>query len=82
MTLRHALLAVIEGTVKKVVWGNPHTYLEVGTVDASGRPVVQNVEAGPTAVRFTGGVTTDRPEQKSSGMACDPKLAAQLTRDE
>ena len=50
---------VIEGTVKKVVWGNPHTYMEIETVDAGGRPVVQNVEAGPTAVLFTGGVTTD-----------------------
>ncbi|HEY3515956.1 MAG TPA: DUF6152 family protein [Gammaproteobacteria bacterium] len=50
---------VIEGTVKKVVWGNPHTYMEIETVDAGGQPVVQNVEAGPTAVLFTGGVTTD-----------------------
>jgi hypothetical protein len=50
---------VIEGTVKKVVWGNPHTYMEIETVDAAGRPVVQNVEAGPTAVLFTGGVTMD-----------------------
>jgi Family of unknown function (DUF6152) len=50
---------VIEGTVKKVVWGNPHTYMEIETVDAAGQPVVQNVEAGPTAVLFTGGVTMD-----------------------
>lgn len=50
---------VIEGIVKRVVWGNPHTYMEIDTVDAAGQPVVQNVEAGPTAVLFTGGVTTD-----------------------
>ena len=50
---------VIEGTVKKVVWGNPHTYMEIETVDAAGQPMVQNVEAGPTAVLFTGGVTMD-----------------------
>ena len=49
---------VIEGTVKKVVWGNPHTYMEIETVDAAGQPMVQNVEAGPTAVLFTGGMTT------------------------
>jgi hypothetical protein len=50
---------VIEGTVKKVIWGNPHTYMEIETVDAAGQPVVQNVEAGPTAVLITGGVTTN-----------------------
>lgn len=50
---------VIEGTVKKVVWGNPHTYMEIETADAAGQPVVQNVEAGPTAVLFTSGVTMD-----------------------
>ena len=50
---------VVEGNVKKVVWGNPHTYMEIETVDAAGRPVVQNVEAGPTAVLFTGGVTME-----------------------
>ena len=50
---------VIEGTVKKVVWGNPHTYMEIETVDTAGQPIVQNVEAGPTAVLFTGGVTMD-----------------------
>ena len=49
---------VIEGTLTKVAWGNPHSYLVVETVDASGRPVMQNVEAGPTAVLGTGGVTT------------------------
>ena len=50
---------VIEGTVKKVTWGNPHTYMEIETLDVNGRSVVQNVEAGPTAVLFTGGVTMD-----------------------
>jgi hypothetical protein len=82
---------VIEGTLTKVAWGNPHTYLVVETVDASGRPVVQNVEAGPTAVLGTGGVTTSSLRagghvtlrtEKSSGMACDPAVAAQFTRDE
>lgn len=50
---------VIEGTLTKVAWGNPHTYMEIETVDTNGRPVVQNVEVGPTAVLITGGVTTD-----------------------
>jgi hypothetical protein len=50
---------VIEGTLVKVAWGNPHTYMTIETVDASGQPIMQNVEAGPTAVLFTGGVTTD-----------------------
>ena len=48
---------VVEGTLTKIAWGNPHTYLVIETVDAGGQPVLQNVEAGPTAVLGTGGVT-------------------------
>jgi glucose dehydrogenase len=46
---------VFEGTDTKVDWGKPHTYMEIETVVEAGGPVVQNVEAGPTDVLFTGG---------------------------
>lgn len=50
---------VVEGTLTSLHWANPHTYLKIETRDQSGKAVVQEVEAGPTAVLFAGGVTED-----------------------
>ena len=50
---------VVEGTVTKIVWANPHSYMTIETVDSGGKRVAQKVEAGGTAVLLPGGVTTD-----------------------
>jgi hypothetical protein len=49
---------VVEGTITKISWANPHTYMTIDTLDASGKRVAQQVEAGGPAVLFPGGVTT------------------------
>ena len=50
---------VVEGTLTKIMWANPHIYMTIETVDESGVHVAQEVEAAGLAVLSPGGVTTD-----------------------
>lgn len=40
---------LLEGTVTEVAWRNPHVYLSLEVVGPDGRPVVQQIEAGPAS---------------------------------
>src|SRR5688572_16280401 len=49
----------IEGTVTKFAFNNPHTYLTIDIVDADGRVISQEVEAGPISTMQPLGMTRD-----------------------
>jgi hypothetical protein len=41
---------VVEGTIAKLDWTNPHVYFTVETTGTDGRPLLQRIEVGPLAV--------------------------------
>jgi hypothetical protein len=47
----------LEGTVAKVLWENPHTYLTLELAGPDGRPVMQEVEVGPLSTLRPLGLT-------------------------
>lgn len=49
----------VEGTVREYKWGNPHIYMSVDAIDASGKKYVQLIEAAPAAQLLSRGVTRD-----------------------
>jgi hypothetical protein len=55
---------VVEGTVAKLSWTNPHIYLTIETVGVDGQPLLQQVEVGPLAAVQTYGL---RKEVVSNG---------------
>jgi hypothetical protein len=50
---------LLEGTVTRFAYNNPHTYLTIETVDDEGRPVAQEVEVGPISTMLPLGLTRD-----------------------
>src|SRR5438128_9478776 len=50
------------GTVKKVEWMNPHIYTHIEAKDASGKPVVYEVEGGAPNALFRNGWRADTLE--------------------
>lgn len=50
---------IIEGTLTKFLFANPHTYLTVETVGSDGKRVSQDVEAGPISTMQPIGLTRD-----------------------
>jgi hypothetical protein len=50
---------LLEGTVTRFAYNNPHTYLTIEIVDAAGRRVAQEVEVGPISTMLPLGLTRD-----------------------
>ena len=50
---------VLTGTVTDYSWRNPHVYMAVAVRGADGKLIVQQIEAGATALLSTAGVTND-----------------------
>ncbi len=50
---------IVEGTLTKFLFANPHTYLTVETVGTDGKRVSQDVEAGPISTMQPIGLTRD-----------------------